>query len=136
MDEETVKGFFCNGATLPKGPTFLFNEPVLHRAELPSVNGITNARSLARIYSLLIGNVNEDGKEQKRLLSDKTLSEATKNVTPQGEVDQNWCKKCTTFSRGGFQTYGDCFNNFGDGVFGHCGKNFFLPQEKNHLNSF
>ena len=52
MDEETVKAFFCSGATLPKGPTFVFNESRLHHAELPSVNGITNARSLARIYSL------------------------------------------------------------------------------------
>lgn len=135
MDEETVKAFFCHGAFLPTGPTFVFNEPALHRAQLPAVNGITNARSLARIFALLISDVDEDGKEQKRLLSDRTLSEATRNVTPQGEVDQNWCQKCTTFSRGGFQTYGECFNMFGDGAFGHVGKNSFYPKEEKSLKS-
>ena len=78
--------------------------------------------------------MNENGKEQKCLLSEKTLSEATKNVTPQGEPDRNWCQKLTTFSRGGFQTYGDCFNIFGDGVFGHSGQIFF--ERKLNLISF
>ncbi len=34
-----------------------FNSPVLHAAEMPAANGITNARSLARFYAALIGGV-------------------------------------------------------------------------------
>jgi len=34
-----------------------FNSPVLHAAEIPAANGITNARSLARFYAALIGGV-------------------------------------------------------------------------------
>jgi len=55
----------------------------------------------------------------------KTLSEASKNVAPQGEPDRNWNNIATTFGRGGFQTYGDCFNILGDGVFEHSAE-FFI----------
>ncbi len=55
----------------------------------------------------------------------KTLSEASKNVAPQGEPDRNWNNIATAFGRGGIQTYGDCFNILGDGVFGHSGE-FFI----------
>jgi len=99
----------------------IYNEPQVHRAELPSVNGITNARSLARIYSLLIGDVYENGKKLKCFLSEKTLSQAIKNITPDGELDQTFYKMPTTFSKGGFQTYGDSFRILGEGVFGHTG---------------
>ncbi|CAF4668267.1 unnamed protein product, partial [Didymodactylos carnosus] len=34
-----------------------FNSVSIHRAELPAANGITNARSLARIYASFIGDV-------------------------------------------------------------------------------
>jgi hypothetical protein len=55
-------------------------------------------------------------------LSEKTLTEAIVNATPKGEPDRNWYNMLTTFGKGGFQIYGDCFNIFGDGVFGHTGK--------------
>jgi hypothetical protein len=100
----------------------IYNELQFHRAELPAVNGITNARSLARIYSLLIGDINQNGKKYKCLLSEKTLREATKNVTPTDEPDQNWYNMPTTFAKGGFQIYGECFKILGEGVFGHTGK--------------
>jgi hypothetical protein len=123
-NSQTDKGLTCSGA-FPLGRlNIIFNDPRFHRAELPSVNGITNARSLARIYSLLIGDVNENGKKQKRLLSEKTLEEAIKNVTPTGEPDLNWYNMPSTFSKGGFQIHGECFNIFGDGVFGFTGKNY------------
>jgi len=106
----------------------IYNEPQVHHAELPSVNGITNARSLARIYSLLIGDVYENGKKLKCFLSEKTLSQATKNNTPDGELDQTLYKMSTTFSKGGFQTYGDSFHLLGEGVFGHTGKHLYYIE--------
>jgi hypothetical protein len=121
MEPETTKAFLCSGAYSLKGPKILFNETQLHRAELPIVNGITNARSLARIYSLLISDINENGKTQKCLLSEKNLLKAITNVTPQGEPDQNWYNMATTFTKGSFQVYDDCFNILEDGVFGHSG---------------
>jgi hypothetical protein len=103
MEPGTAKAFLCSGAYSLKGPKILFNETQLHRADLPTVNGITNARSLARIYSLLISDINENGKTQKCLLSEKNLLKAITNVTPQGETD------------------GDYFNILGDGAYGHSG---------------
>jgi hypothetical protein len=102
----------------------IYNEVQFHRAELPAANGITNARCLARIYSLLIGDINENEKKQKRLLSEKTIKEATKNITPPGEPDRNWYNMPSIYAKGGFQIYGECFKIFGEGVFGHTGKNY------------
>ena len=48
-----------------------FNEPQLLRAEIPAANGCTNARSLARIYAALVGEV--DG---VRLIDEPTLKAA------------------------------------------------------------
>ena len=86
------------------------------------MNGITNARSLARIYSLLINDVDENGKKKERLLSEKTLAEATKNVTPMGEPDRSWYNIPTVFAKGGFQIYSERFPILGEGVFGHTGE--------------
>ncbi|CAF4424193.1 unnamed protein product, partial [Adineta steineri] len=86
----------CSGA-LPLGQSeMIYNKPEIHRAILPAVNGITNARTLARIYSLLIGDVYENEKILKCLLSQKTLSEAIKNITPQNELDQTLYQIPTT----------------------------------------
>jgi hypothetical protein len=101
----------------------IYNEVQFHRAEVPAVNGITNARCLARIYALLIGDIIENGKKQKRLLSEKILTEAIKNVTPTGEPDRNWYSMPTVFAKGGFQLYSEYFNVLGEGIFGHTGKN-------------
>jgi hypothetical protein len=120
---QTVKAFTCSGAFPLGRPKIIFNEPRLHRAALPSLNGITNARSLARIYSLLIGDIDDNERKQKRLLSEKTLKEAITNVTPIGELDQNWYNLPSIFSKGGFQLYSEYFNILGEGVFGHAGKN-------------
>jgi hypothetical protein len=118
------KTLSCSGALPLEQPKMIYNETVVHRAELPAVNGITNARSLARIYSLLINDVHENGKKLKCLLSKNTLAQAIKDITPVDEPDQNLYNKPTTFSKSGFQTYGDCFKIFGHGVFGHTGKIF------------
>ncbi len=112
----------CSGALPLEQPQMIYNDSQVHRAELPAVNGITNARSLARIFSLLINDVHENDQQRKCLLSKKTLTQATTNITPADEPDLTLYDKPTTFSKSGFQTYGECFQILGDGVFGHTGK--------------
>lgn len=125
---ETTQALTCSGAFPVGRPKMIYNEAQFRRAEIPAVNGIGNARSLARIYALLIGDVEENGKRQGRLLSEKTLTEATKNITPTGERDRNWYNMPTIFSKGGFQIHGECLNIFGPGVFGHTGKHCEMGQ--------
>ena len=115
----------------------IFNDPRLHRAQLPAVNGITNARVLARIYARLLSDVEENGQTLKCFLSDRTRAEATKDITPEGEPDRNWDNLPSTFSQSGFQTYGRCFNALREGIFGHCGKRFIafiFRFTTNHLS--
>lgn len=59
-----------NGA-LPTPDAATWNDPALHRAEIPAANGITDARSLARMYAACVGDV--DG---VRLLSPETVDHA------------------------------------------------------------
>lgn len=59
-----------NGA-LPTPDADSWNDPRVHRAEMPGANGITNARSLARMYAACVSAV--DG---VRLLSDETVRDA------------------------------------------------------------
>jgi CubicO group peptidase (beta-lactamase class C family) len=78
------------------GPSDLFaggydeswNARPLHAAEMPSSNGIGDARSLARLYAACIGDV--DG---TRLLTDGTLDEATRLRTsgPDLVIGQELC---------------------------------------------
>lgn len=63
-----------------------FNDPRTHQAEIPAANGITNARSLARLYAALLGDV--DDNKYKRILTEETLNQATKSNTPLGEIDE------------------------------------------------
>jgi CubicO group peptidase (beta-lactamase class C family) len=51
----------------------MWNTRALHAAELPSSNGIGDARGLARLYASCIG----DGVEGRRTLSDHTIAAAT-----------------------------------------------------------
>jgi hypothetical protein len=99
-----------------------FNSVRLHRAQMPAANGISNARSLARIYALLIGDIDENGTKKRRLLNEKTLAQAVTNITPPGEPDLSLFGLTSKFAKGGFQIYGDFFNVLGEGVFGHTGK--------------
>ncbi|MBP5935465.1 serine hydrolase domain-containing protein [Streptomyces acidiscabies] len=63
-----------NRAFAVTDPTAIdFNSPEVQAAELPSSNGIGTARSLARMYAAVIGEV--DG---VRLVSEETLAAATK----------------------------------------------------------
>ena len=63
-----------NASRFPKGNwcADFINDPVIRHAVIPSANGVTNARALARHYATLIGEV--DG---VRLLSQKTIENAT-----------------------------------------------------------
>jgi CubicO group peptidase (beta-lactamase class C family) len=72
-----TKALFLNGAfgdfAEGGGP---FNLPELHAAEVPAANGITTARSLARFYASLIGEV--DG---VRILRADTVGEMSRSRT-------------------------------------------------------
>ncbi|CAF3611081.1 unnamed protein product, partial [Rotaria sp. Silwood2] len=46
---------------LPFSELNYFNDPIVHQAEIPAANGITNARSIARIYASL--EYGQSGKE-------------------------------------------------------------------------
>ncbi|CAF0763708.1 unnamed protein product [Didymodactylos carnosus] len=93
-----------------------FNSVSIHRAELPAANGITNARSLARIYASFIGDV--DG--HARLLNENTLQQATRCATPEGEPDRILFGIPSTFGMG-FMIHGVLAPIFGQGIFGHGG---------------
>jgi CubicO group peptidase (beta-lactamase class C family) len=68
------KALSASGAlTSPDGDNS-FNRPDMWSAEIPAANGITNARSLSRLYASLVGN----GVDGKRMLSAKTIENATK----------------------------------------------------------
>ncbi|CAF4098299.1 unnamed protein product [Rotaria magnacalcarata] len=95
-----------------------FNDPIVHKFEIPAANGITNARSIARIYASLIGALDVS----KRLLNVEILKQATKSNTPQNEPDQVLMQISTIFGMG-FMTYGSVFNIMGPGTFGHNGTN-------------
>ncbi|CAF3928306.1 unnamed protein product, partial [Rotaria sp. Silwood1] len=51
----------ANSSSNPLSQRSVFNDPRVHQAEIPAVNGITNAKSLARIYASLIGNLYDGG---------------------------------------------------------------------------
>ena len=120
----TLKAVTLSGAfpMAKPGEEMLFNSARLHRAELPGANGITNAHSLASIYALLIGDVDENETKKKRLISEQTLTQAITNVTPAQQPDQILFGLPSVFGKGGFQLHDDYFNIFGDGMFGHKGK--------------
>lgn len=67
----SVRALTLNGAFGAAGRRSPFNRPELWAAEVPAANGITNARSLARLYAAMIGEV--DG---VRLLAPETVRAA------------------------------------------------------------
>ncbi|MGA0877749.1 MAG: serine hydrolase domain-containing protein [Ilumatobacteraceae bacterium] len=91
-----------------------FNRRDVHAAEIPAANGITNARTLARIYAATIGDV--DG---VRLLKPETVERARTTVTPLGEPDA--CLIMPTTFGMGFMTHGMFTPYAGPGSFGHPG---------------
>ncbi|UJR34412.1 hypothetical protein I4U23_021819 [Adineta vaga] len=95
----------------------MFNEPRVHRAEIPAGNGITNARSIARFYSSLIGDL-DDGK-YKRILNKDILKLVKKSNTPKNEIDAVF--QIPTVFGLGFTLFDDILPEFGPETFGHTG---------------
>ena len=100
-----------NGAFSVEGA---FNRRDVHAAEIPAANGITNARTLARIYAATIGEV--DG---VRLLAPGTVDTARITVTPANEPDT--CLIMPTTFGMGFMTHGMFTPYSGPGAYGHPG---------------
>ena len=69
MDPNSLSNRALTGVT---DPPMDFNSREMHAAEVPAANGITTARSLAKMYAAQIGEV--DG---VRLMSDETVANAT-----------------------------------------------------------
>ncbi len=65
------KALSLSGALPLNMERFPWNDPKLHEAQLPAASGITNARSLARMYASVIGEV-----EGIRLVSPRTMEMA------------------------------------------------------------
>lgn len=91
-----------------------FNRRDVHAAEIPAANAITNARSLARIYSATLGST--DG---VRLLGRDTIDVVRRTVTPSGEPDA--CLIMPTTFGMGFMTHGPFSPYAGPGSYGHPG---------------
>ena len=96
----------------PPMPAPVFNERAFHAAEIPAANGITNARSLARMYAACIGEV-----DRVRLLNPQTV-EAAKGVQSAGE---DLVLGYETRFATGFQLSFPFRPMAGEGSFGHYG---------------
>ena len=96
----------------PALPAPAFNDRAFHAAEIPAANGITNARSLARMYAATIGEV--DG---VRLLSPETLDDATRPQSAGADVVLGYETRYAT----GFQLSFPFRPMAGEGSFGHYG---------------
>ncbi|CAF3358809.1 unnamed protein product [Rotaria socialis] len=95
----------------------IFNDNRYHQAEIPGVNGITNARSVARLYASLIDDL--DNGKQKRLLNEEIMKKATTSNTPDNEIDR--IRGYSNSFAMGFQTSDDDLKIFASGTFGHEG---------------
>ena len=96
----------------------VFNEERAHQAEIPGANCITNARSMAKMYASLIGDVN--GQPGSRLLREDILRQAVKKSKgPANEIDLT-VKFPFPFAMG-FMLYDQTYPSLGSSVFGHTG---------------
>jgi CubicO group peptidase (beta-lactamase class C family) len=90
----------------------MFNDPKFFAAEVPAANGITNARSLARMYAACIGEV--DG---VRLLNADTLEKAMRVQSAGDDLVLGYETRYGT----GFQLSFPLRPMAGEGSFGHYG---------------
>ncbi|HKW59954.1 MAG TPA: serine hydrolase domain-containing protein [Candidatus Dormibacteraeota bacterium] len=108
----------------PPLPASIFNERAFHAAEIPAANGITSARSLARMYAACIGEV--DG---VRLLGPDTVAGATRVQSAGEDIVLGYETRYAT----GFQLSFPFRPMAGEGSFGHYGMGgsvgFALPQK-------
>ena len=102
-----------NRALFVTKPALEFNSREVHAAEIPAANGITDARSLARMYAGLVG----DGVDGVRLLTDDTVAKIT---TEQSNGPDSVLFAPTRFGLGFFLH--SAFAPLGqEGAFGHAG---------------
>ena len=96
----------------PPLPAAVFNERAFHAAEIPAANGITNARSLARMYAACIGEVGG-----VRLLKPATVDAATRVQSAGDDLVLGYETRYAT----GFQLSFPFRPMAGEGSFGHYG---------------
>jgi CubicO group peptidase (beta-lactamase class C family) len=112
---------FTDVQTIPNGSMLdlyeFYNERRTHQAEIPAANGITNARSLAKFYASLIGDV--DDQKGSRILKEEILKQATKSSPAVNKLDLV-LQLPVSFGMG-FMLYDQDFPQFGSGIFGHPG---------------
>jgi len=94
----------------------VFNRPDVRAAELPAANGVTNARSLARMYAGLTGTV-EGGPDQPILTPEQVAAAST---TQTSGPDQVLMQLETTFGLG-FFTASPMIRYGAPSSFGHTG---------------
>lgn len=110
-DSRGGRALSLNGAF---GADGTFNRREVHAATIPAANGITNARSLSRVYAATMAPV--DGVQ---LISDATREIARTTVTPANEADA--CLIMPTTFGMGFMTHGFFTPYAGPGSYGHPG---------------
>ena len=118
MGPESMLGraLTCNGAL---GDSGVFNTREVRAAEIPAANGVTDARSLSRLYASLIGAVEADERfpAAPRTLAPETVAAASATQTSGSD-------KClffeTTFGLG-FMTASPFSPYGGPAGFGHAG---------------
>jgi CubicO group peptidase (beta-lactamase class C family) len=110
-DSRAGRALSLNGAFTGDG---MFNRREVHAAEIPAANGITNARSLARLYAATFAPV--DGLQ---LIDAAVLERARTTVTPADEPDL--CLMMPTTFGMGFMTSGAFTPYAGSGSYGHPG---------------
>ncbi|MCU1395073.1 MAG: hypothetical protein JWM34_3501 [Ilumatobacteraceae bacterium] len=113
-DALSLNGAFGTFGRDEGGEGFAFNTRAVHAAEVPGANGISNARSLARLYAATLAPV--DGVQ---LFSDAAREKVRITVTPEGEADK--CLLMNTTFGMGFMTHGPFTPYSGDGCYGHPG---------------
>jgi CubicO group peptidase (beta-lactamase class C family) len=105
------KALFMNGVMMA-GPADPFNSRDVHATEMPAANGITTARSLARMYAATVGEV--DG---VRLISDDTVD----TVRTEASHGPDSCLVLTSRFGMGFMLDGEFSPLLSSGSFGHPG---------------
>jgi CubicO group peptidase (beta-lactamase class C family) len=78
-DTTLGKALSCHGALSDPG---VFNRPEFRAAEVPAANGITDARSLSRLYAALVGDV----------VADERFPAGTRILTPETVAGASTCR--------------------------------------------
>src|SRR5215207_10656610 len=106
------RALMLNDAFLGANGQMTWNTRAVHAAEVPAGNGITNARSLSRMYAACIGEV--DG---VRLLTPEVVERVSTRLT----TGNDRCLLIEMAFGYGFMTYGPMTTMAGPGSFGHAG---------------